>query len=168
VNLFEEEPLILARLKAAVATIDPAILQSLQVASAARVTPVINVTSAASIIGTIDISHLLPLIAIQPADSDAVDSSGDFKANLEDRNWLVMVAVGHVPDPTGLSRTYAPHGKLLGLIYNWLAGWTPGPGFKRMRYGGRAETQIAPGHIEFPMRFAIRRGVVAAQTTNED
>lgn len=167
-NLFEEEPLIIARLKQAVATLDSPTLTALQSAMGARTQPVVNVGSAASIIGTLEIAALLPAIFLQPASSDASESSGDGKATLEDRSWLVIVAVGHIPDPASLTRNYQPHGALLGLVYDWLAGWTPAPGFKRMRYTGREDTVIAPGHIEFPMRFAVRRGVVASKTSTED
>jgi hypothetical protein len=135
-NLLDAEPLILARL-------------------AAQITGV-NIASAATIAGALDLAGLLPAAFVQPGAADVVSYSGDNKANAEDETWYVIGADKLVADTVDLAGDYQAIGLLLGQIVAALAGWAP-TGYRPFKYAGREEPSIEPGHAEFPLRFITRR-----------
>ena len=65
--------------------------------------------------------------------------------------------VKNIPDPANLAATYQAAGDLLGKVVQALAGWQPSPLFRAMRYAGREQPDVQPGHVEFPIRFTVRR-----------
>jgi hypothetical protein len=145
-NQFAEEPLILARLRAQIPFAD------------AR-----HVASVAAVIGVLDIAPLTTALFLQPGAAEVVSSSEDGRAALEDQTWIVIAAFAHVPDPKNLTTTYEIPGAVLRRIKDALMGWKPAlPGFRPMKYAGLDEAQIAPGHIEFPLRFSVRRPALGA------
>jgi hypothetical protein len=138
-NLLEEEPLILARLRARIP--DPAIA----------------IASVASIVGTVNITPLCPALFLQPGGAEIAPLKPQAHAMGEDRQWTLIAALGHVPDPKGLASTYQEAGELLGLAHAALVGWCPGEGFGHVHYAGRDEPVVSAGYIEFPIRFTVLR-----------
>jgi hypothetical protein len=136
-NLLSAEPLILARLKAQIAGV--------------------TVASVASIAGVVDLAPLLPALFLQPGTAEPTAESGAGLAQAEDELWTVVAAVKHIPDPVELKADYQAAGLLLGQAAGALAGWSPGSSFRPMRYAGRDEPAIEPGHAEFPINFSVRR-----------
>lgn len=136
-NLLDAEPLIVARLKAQVASV--------------------NVASSASIAGSTDIAGLANALFVTPGDSAVPGEAGSGAGSAEVETWLVVAVVKLVPSPVKLDADYQAAGALLGSVFNALAGWQPGAGFKPMRYAGREEPLVMPGHAEFALRFTVHR-----------
>jgi hypothetical protein len=139
INPLDAEPLILARLSAQITGV--------------------KIASAASIAGTLDITAILPAMFLQPGAAAIVSGTGDGRGTLEEQTWYLIVAVAAIPDPETLSANYQAAGDLIGKAIEALAGWSPSPNFRPMRYAGRDDTEMSLGWVEFPIRFTVRRTI---------
>lgn len=113
----------------------------------------ISIGSAASIVGSVDVTQFCPGIFVQPGESEPTDSSDDAAATVESQTWDIVVIAAAVPDKSALTKNYQTVGLLLGEVYAALAGYSPGAGMQPLRYAGRPEPVNRLGWVEFPIRF---------------
>lgn len=139
INLLDAEALLITRLKA-------------------QLTGIQTVASAASVAGAQpeDLTPLLPAFFTQPGAGEAVSDAGNGLAAQQEETWIVVGVFKLLPDQT-LAATYDTAGDWLGKAAQALAGWAPSASYRPMKYAGRDEPDYAPGYVEFPLRFTVRR-----------
>jgi len=135
------EPLILARLQAALAAQDPPV----------------RVCSSASVAGVLDIAAHCPLVLVHPVAASNVQRSVDNFVLEEVQTWKVVVVVKNIPDTREFASDYQAAGALAELVIRALAGWEPDAEFyKAMEYTERQETEVGSGFTEIPLVFETR------------
>jgi hypothetical protein len=132
-NLFDVEPLIIARIKDAV--------------------PGLRTVSSVSLLAsTADIAALLPAAFVQPMDGTVKSSAAAHC--MESQSWLVTVCVSNFRD-TDTETTASKAGEHARNIIAALNGWPPKGTGKLMQYEGRSAPYYEPGYGEFPLHFSI-------------
>lgn len=117
------------------------------------------VASTANIVGLLPdgITPFLPALFTQPGSAEVLDYAGNGLGTAEETEWIVVAAVKLLPDAANMASSYAPVGELLGNVATALAGWSPLPHYRPLRYAGRDEPEFSPGYVEFALRFSARR-----------
>lgn len=133
-NLFDIEPLIIARIKAAV--------------------PELRTVDSVSLLASAgDIAQLLPAAFVQPMEGQATAS---IAANaMERQSWLITVCVSNFREAIGAATTASKAGEHVQKIIAALNGWAPHGVGKLMQYEGRSAPYYEPGYGEFPLQFGF-------------
>lgn len=118
-----------------------------------------TVASSAAIVGMSPdgMTPFLPALFTQPGAAQVAVYAGNYQAQAEDVEWLVVAVVKMLPDINNLTSNYAPAGELLGKVAASLAGWSPAADYRPLRYVGRDEPEFSPGYVEFALHFSARR-----------
>lgn len=133
-NLFDVEPLIIARIKA-------------------LVTGLRTVESVSVLAGAADLAPYLPAAFIQPMEGEIKSIAA--KSGMERQTWLVTICVANYRDPTGTQTTASKAGGFSHDVIAALNGWAPHGVGKLMEYEGRAAPYYEPGYGEFPLAFGF-------------
>ncbi|MFH1493743.1 MAG: hypothetical protein ABIG70_02980 [Pseudomonadota bacterium] len=132
-NLFDIEPLILARIKALVPDLR-------------------TVASVSLLAGAADIAPYLPAAFVQPMEGELKSSAA--QSISERQTWLVTVCVENFRD-TETETTASKAGNHAHNIIAALNGWAPHGVGKLMQYEGRSAPYYEPGYGEFPLQFGF-------------
>lgn len=131
-NLFDIEPLIIARIKAMIPGL--------------RTVDSISLLASAG-----DVAQFLPAAFVQPMQGETKTYAASHVN--ERQQWLITVCVENYRDSSGTQTTASKAGEHAHAIIAALNGWAPHGAGKQIQYEGRAAPYYETGYGEFPLQF---------------
>lgn len=95
----------------------------------------------------------LPLVVVEPIETDVSDATARSDHIVEDQSWLVSIVARHLADPDRLRVDYREVDALIVAAVSALSGWVPPTGVREFRYLGRDDVIHDPGLLEVGLRF---------------